>query len=96
MRHLTADNVAALHRFAEDGDVAKLPADGGLRVVCASLPDRHVVSIVRQGDVLWVIIDLRRDDALGQLRQLVRTWPLPAVLHMPFVTPPTSAGMLVG
>jgi hypothetical protein len=96
MRHLTARSAAALHRFAQDGDLTQLPTDGELRVLFRNLDGRHAVSMVRQGAVLWVVIDLTREDALAQLRELIRTWPLSAVLRMPFPTATPPAVELVG
>jgi hypothetical protein len=97
MRHLSAPAAAVLRRFAEDGDLTKIPVNGELRVVNAELTGRHAVSLARQGETLWVILDLARPEALGQLRDLLRTWPMPAVLRMPFVVPPAASAMeLVG
>ena len=93
MRHLSPASTAALFRFAEDGDCTKLPDTGELRVLNRRLQDRHAVGIVRQGRTLWVIMDLTREDALPHLRELLRAWPLPAVLHMPFVTAPADGAV---
>jgi hypothetical protein len=81
MHRLSSAAVAELRRLAEVEQVYYL-VDGQVRLVVDSLPGRAVVGVARQGDLLWVVLDLDKPDPYHHLVRLMNTWPLDDPVQM--------------
>ena len=77
MHNLSQRAATALAQFAVDGDWTRLTSeDQELRVLDKPLIHGQAVAMARQGPLLWVLIDMAQEGALGQLRELIESWPL--------------------
>lgn len=72
-----------MHQLCEEAvsNIRDLVEPQGVKIVFDSLPGRAVVGVAREGDLLWLILDLDKPDAREQLAELIATWPLAPTLQ---------------
>lgn len=92
MHLLSPESAQRLRSFAHQGESWIYPAtDGEVRLICASLPGRHVLGAARLGDLLWIVVDPDKPDAHQHLSDLIDNWPLDASLEQVLASLPRPA-----
>lgn len=59
---------------ALSGSYSSTLCGGRVRVLCRPLPGRAVCAAQRAGDVLYIVVDLAKPNALCEARQMLSDW----------------------